>query len=696
MLKPSIIRPHMSFVFIAYTFLMTLLPNFQNLHALVWQGFSAPTSYTGMGTPVNVVVVADFNNSGFMDFAVTDGANHNIVVFINNGNYTFTSTTYSCGAGVPQGLAAGDLNGINGVDLVAVCTGSNTINVFRNNGSGVFTVLVPQAIPANAARVVLADFTGDAVLDAGVTFNVVGNNVVIYPGLNNGTFNIGAPINLSTGSIGNRGIIADNFAHNGQKDIAVCNLVTNSVYVFINNPPGTFAAPVQYSVGGISGPICLASGFVTAGPGPDIVVANTGAATITILSNTGVGAFVATPQSPITVSTGIPRDVAIADFTGDGNVDIIVTNPTQGMITLMRGGPTFATQNPYPAGTQPLGISYGQFTSDSFLDVVVTNNVAGVNGGASVLFAQTCLVDADCPTCQGCTGGLCMNNQAGMSCGLCVVGGQCDNMGGCTGGTPVMCTMPQTCQTINGAMCVRATGLCSYPNAPDGTMCSTADLCLTGSTCTQGVCTGGTMITCPPPQDQCHVMGACTPQTGMCTNPNAPDGTMCSTGNACLTGSTCQTGSCTGGTMTMCLPQDQCHVSGICNSQTGICTNPNAPDGTTCTLLGCTSANCQTGTCTCAASPGPLPPTNFSGAVVINEFLTQLDRIHKLFWTASPDPTVIGYKIYRGTVQIATVPASGPFVYLDHNQTNKYAVIYTIRSFNASGAVSAPLSVSLQ
>lgn len=97
-----------------------------------------------------------------------------------------------------------------------------------------------------------------------------------------------------------------------------------------------------------------------------------------------------------------------------------------------------------------------------------------------------------------------------------------------------------------------------------------------------------------------------------------------------------------------------------------------------------------------AFTPTVLPPSGFSGAVINNAFLTQIDRIHKLFWTASADPTVVAYRIYRNSVLIAVVPASDPLIYLDHNQSKKVAVTYSITAVNRGGAESVVQSIVLQ
>jgi RHS repeat-associated protein len=99
--------------------------------------------------------------------------------------------------------------------------------------------------------------------------------------------------------------------------------------------------------------------------------------------------------------------------------------------------------------------------------------------------------------------------------------------------------------------------------------------------------------------DQCHAAGTCNPSTGICSNPNANDGTTCNDGNGCTQTDTCQAGACVGGNPKVCTALDQCHTAGTCAPATGLCSNPAKPDGTTCNDgAQCTqSETCLAGTC---------------------------------------------------------------------------------------------------
>ena len=150
--------------------------------------------------------------------------------------------------------------------------------------------------------------------------------------------------------------------------------------------------------------------------------------------------------------------------------------------------------------------------------------------------------------------------------------------GQCVGTRPVSCAMPAQCHVAG--TCNPATGMCADTIAPDGTGCDDGNSCTTGDKCVAGACVGGAPKVCPPP-DQCHVAGTCNAKTGMCTNAEAPRGTPCNDGNVCTTDDKCVGGTCTG-TATTCAAPDKCHLRGTCNPVTGVCTNPNAPDGTKC------------------------------------------------------------------------------------------------------------------
>jgi hypothetical protein len=219
--------------------------------------------------------------------------------------------------------------------------------------------------------------------------------------------------------------------------------------------------------------------------------------------------------------------------------------------------------------------------------------------------------------------GLCSNPTAtdGTACNdgnACTQTDVCQS-GVCVGGNPVVCNPLDQCHVAG--VCNPATGTCSNPTAANGTACNDGNACTLIDVCESGVCTGGNPVVCHA-LDQCHRAGVCNPATGMCSNPAATDGTACNDGNACTQTDVCQSGVCVGGNPVVCNALDQCHVAGVCDPTTGMCSNPTAANGTACndgnacTLIDvcesgvCTGGNpvvCAVGTCNPATGQCVLP-----------------------------------------------------------------------------------------
>jgi immune inhibitor InhA-like protein len=139
------------------------------------------------------------------------------------------------------------------------------------------------------------------------------------------------------------------------------------------------------------------------------------------------------------------------------------------------------------------------------------------------------------------------------------------------------------------------TTVCLYDNVNQN--CAPRELCngfafnqapiQAAGDCSQACSTGGTLgcvgtnpVICDA-SDSCHLAGTCDPSNGVCSDPVAPDGSSCDDGDSCTSGDTCNVGSCESGNALVCQALDQCHVAGACDSASG-CSNPAAPVGTSC------------------------------------------------------------------------------------------------------------------
>jgi len=125
---------------------------------------------------------------------------------------------------------------------------------------------------------------------------------------------------------------------------------------------------------------------------------------------------------------------------------------------------------------------------------------------------------------------------------------------------------------------------------------------------------------CPASCDDSNdcTLDSCDPSTFQCVHQAVADGTSCEDGNACSSHDVCQGGLCYSGPYITCTALDQCHVAGACSPRTGVCSNPNAPDGRACNdgLANTTSDQCSAGVCAgtpiMCADGRPADPVNGS------------------------------------------------------------------------------------
>ncbi|MFI5298260.1 MAG: hypothetical protein ACHREM_09200 [Polyangiales bacterium] len=172
--------------------------------------------------------------------------------------------------------------------------------------------------------------------------------------------------------------------------------------------------------------------------------------------------------------------------------------------------------------------------------------------------------------------------------------------GTCVGTIPVICTASDQCHGVG--TCDTSTGACSNPTVADGTTCTGANACYQTNSCQAGTCTGSNAVTCTA-EDQCHAAGVCSPSTGTCSQPARANGTSCNDANSNTVNDVCTGGVCAGTDFCIgvtCSASDQCHVAGVCDHATGMCSNPTATNGTTCDDgNACTQTDsCQAGSCT--------------------------------------------------------------------------------------------------
>ena len=147
------------------------------------------------------VATADFNKDGKLDLAVVNNAglgNGSVSILLGNGDGTFQNPVdYSTGSFYDNGLAVADFNQDGNLDLAVTNGGSNTVSVFLGKGDGTFpSSLTSDSGGSDPFGVLVGDFDRDGRLDLVVTNNYGGGTVAIL--LQNGTITI-SPSSLNFG-----------------------------------------------------------------------------------------------------------------------------------------------------------------------------------------------------------------------------------------------------------------------------------------------------------------------------------------------------------------------------------------------------------------------------------------------------------------------------------------------------------------
>jgi hypothetical protein len=250
--------------------------------------------------------------------------------------------------------------------------------------SGV-TVLGTKALSSGTASIstlilpsgtdkLTAYYSGDSLNLPGVS-NVVTQTVLPRTG---NTLALASQLPVQAGP---RKVVLWDFNGDGKLDMAAAGApgqtAPGGVSILLGNGDGTFQPAVTYLSG--AGTRDVAVGDFNGDGNADLVVAALGDGFhtpegVNILLGNGDGTF----QPPVSIPMpGGPFSVAVGDFNGDGKADIVATaenGPSEGVNVLLGNGDgTFQTAVYYPTGWGPECVVIADFNSDGIPDLAVVN-----------------------------------------------------------------------------------------------------------------------------------------------------------------------------------------------------------------------------------------------------------------------------------------------------------------------------------
>ncbi|MDR3702882.1 MAG: FG-GAP-like repeat-containing protein [Candidatus Sulfopaludibacter sp.] len=255
----------------------------------------------------------------------------------------------------------------------------------------------PFGAGGNPISVAVGDFNGDGKADLAIA-NFFGG-VTVLLGNGSGSFTAAPGSPFATGTSPSSVAVGD-FNGDGKPDLAVANQSSGNVTVLLGNGSGGFTQAPGSPVPVGSNPKSVAVGDFNGDGNADLVVANfgnplNGGGGLTVLLGNGSGGFSQAGGSPLAVGA-TPVSLAVADFNGDGMADVVIANETANTVTIMlgngSGGFTPAGGSPYTVDSNPISLALGDFDGDGKVDLAVANyggnDVSVLLGNGSGGFTQ--------------------------------------------------------------------------------------------------------------------------------------------------------------------------------------------------------------------------------------------------------------------------------------------------------------------
>ena len=269
--------------------------------------------------------------------------------------------------------------------------GYNEINIFLGNGNGTLTYSNTYAAPGaywnpGSNSLYVADFNGDGKLDLAALAPYCASNlpcVAVYLGKGDGTFQ--APALYSTidpnhpNNTNSYGMAVGDLTGDGKPDIAATQ--SNGMVVLLNNGNGTFGTATYYD-NGLSHQsfIGIAIGDVNSDKKNDILTA-TSYGDVVLFQNNGSGTFTlkgSIAKTNPTASWGAWL-ISLADINGDKKLDLVVTDGAGEIWTFFgKGKGTFTAGAIYPLQKPqdgaPTNVVLADFNGDGVLDIFIAGN----------------------------------------------------------------------------------------------------------------------------------------------------------------------------------------------------------------------------------------------------------------------------------------------------------------------------------
>jgi hypothetical protein len=310
--------------------------------------------------------------------------------------------TWSCGQPTgdsPLGLMFADVNLDGNLDALSTDADEPVVAVALGNGEGKFGMgpnLVGDCGYATQGLAV-ADLNGDGIPDVVATELGAGTApgcIAVFLGQGNGEF---APAReIGSGGISPFSVAVGDLNNDGIPDLVVANWGSpfqgnsGNVSVLLGKGEGTFQPPVSYSNPRLIEPFQVTLADFNGDGNLDLVVVATGNKAIFVALGKGNGGFFPPTVYKLPENVG---PIVVADFNGDGKLDLAAVSnspqpPFRGVVGVMlgNGDGTFQPPELFHVDVLPTEIAVGDFNGDGRPDMAV---LGGAVASISILLNTT-------------------------------------------------------------------------------------------------------------------------------------------------------------------------------------------------------------------------------------------------------------------------------------------------------------------